>query len=129
MTDATPIDGEAEPVSLKQALETRYLAYALSTITNRALPDVRDGLKPVHRRLLYAMRQLRLDPNRVSKNRRAWWAMLLAAITRMATRPSMMRLCVWRKTLPCATRWWTGRAILAMWTAIMRRPCAIPRRA
>ena len=62
MTDATPIDGDAEPVSLKQALETRYLAYALSTITNRALPDVRDGLKPVHRRLLYAMRQLRLDP-------------------------------------------------------------------
>ena len=51
-----------ETVSLKQALETRYLAYALSTITNRALPDVRDGLKPVHRRLLYAMRQLRLDP-------------------------------------------------------------------
>ena len=56
MTDATPIDGEAEPVSLKQALETRYLAYALSTITNRALPDVRDGLKPVHRRILYAMK-------------------------------------------------------------------------
>ena len=53
---------ESEPVSLKQALETRYLAYALSTITNRALPDVRDGLKPVHRRLLYAMRQLHLDP-------------------------------------------------------------------
>jgi topoisomerase-4 subunit A len=54
--------GEIEPVDLREALETRYLAYALSTITNRALPDVRDGLKPVHRRLLYAMRQLRLDP-------------------------------------------------------------------
>ena len=52
----------AQPASLKQVLQTRYLAYALSTITNRALPDVRDGLKPVHRRLLYAMRQLRLDP-------------------------------------------------------------------
>ena len=57
--DEKPSD---ETVSLKQALESRYLAYALSTITNRALPDVRDGLKPVHRRLLYAMRQLRLDP-------------------------------------------------------------------
>ena len=45
------------------ALSQRYLAYALSTITARSLPDVRDGLKPVHRRLLYAMRQLRLDPN------------------------------------------------------------------
>ena len=56
--DPTPI----EPVTLKDALEERYLAYALSTIMHRALPDVRDGLKPVHRRLLYAMRQLRLDP-------------------------------------------------------------------
>jgi topoisomerase IV subunit A len=44
------------------ALEERYLAYALSTIMHRALPDVRDGLKPVHRRILYGMRLLRLDP-------------------------------------------------------------------
>jgi topoisomerase-4 subunit A len=52
----------AEPVDLRTALEERYLAYALSTIMHRALPDVRDGLKPVHRRLLYAMRELKLDP-------------------------------------------------------------------
>src|SRR6186713_2113392 len=51
-----------EPVDLKKALEERYLAYALSTIMHRALPDVRDGLKPVHRRIVYAMRELRLDP-------------------------------------------------------------------
>src|SRR6478672_6214006 len=44
------------------ALSERYLVYALSTITARSLPDVRDGLKPVHRRLLWAMRLLRLDP-------------------------------------------------------------------
>lgn len=47
---------------LAEALSERYLAYALSTITARSLPDVRDGLKPVHRRLLYAMRELRLEP-------------------------------------------------------------------
>ena len=47
---------------IDNALSTRYLAYALSTITQRALPDVRDGLKPVHRRILYAMRQLKLNP-------------------------------------------------------------------
>ena len=47
---------------LADALSERYLAYALSTIMSRSLPDVRDGLKPVHRRLLFAMRQLRLDP-------------------------------------------------------------------
>src|SRR5262245_36789980 len=51
-----------EPIKLKDALEERYLAYALSTIMHRALPDVRDGLKPVHRRILYAMRELRLAP-------------------------------------------------------------------
>ncbi|MGC6399693.1 DNA topoisomerase IV subunit A [Sphingomonas sp. FW199] len=49
------------------ALSERYLVYALSTITARSLPDVRDGLKPVHRRLLWAMRQLRLDPNQAYK--------------------------------------------------------------
>jgi topoisomerase-4 subunit A len=54
--------GAIEPVNLRDALEERYLAYALSTIMHRALPDVRDGLKPVHRRLLYAMLQLKLDP-------------------------------------------------------------------
>jgi topoisomerase-4 subunit A len=54
--------GEIVPISLKTALEERYLAYALSTIMNRALPDVRDGLKPVHRRILYAMREMRLNP-------------------------------------------------------------------
>ncbi|PPC99949.1 MAG: DNA topoisomerase IV subunit A [Hyphomicrobium sp.] len=57
-----PGPGPIESVELRTALEERYLAYALSTITQRALPDVRDGLKPVHRRILYAMRELRLDP-------------------------------------------------------------------
>ncbi len=54
---------DIESVDLKSALEERYLAYALSTIMGRALPDVRDGLKPVHRRILHAMRILKLDPN------------------------------------------------------------------
>lgn len=51
------------PVDLKAALEERYLAYALSTIMHRALPDVRDGLKPVHRRIVYAMSEMGLRPN------------------------------------------------------------------
>ena len=62
-----PEKGEVEEVALREALEERYLAYALSTIMNRALPDARDGLKPVHRRILYGMRQLRLDPNSAFK--------------------------------------------------------------
>jgi topoisomerase IV subunit A len=57
---AKPEDIFLEPFD--EALSQRYLAYALSTITARALPDVRDGLKPVHRRILYAMRQMKLNP-------------------------------------------------------------------
>jgi topoisomerase-4 subunit A len=56
------IAGHIEETPLAGALSDRYLAYALSTIMSRSLPDVRDGLKPVHRRLIYAMHQLRLDP-------------------------------------------------------------------
>src|SRR6202789_2413586 len=66
--ESPPGDGDRiieEP--LTEALSRRYLAYALSTITNRALPDVRDGLKPVHRRLLSAMRMLRMDPETTAK--------------------------------------------------------------
>src|SRR3981189_2364356 len=62
-----PRDGDVEEIALREALEERYLQYALSTITGRALPDARAGLKPVHRRLLYAMQLLRLDPGAAFK--------------------------------------------------------------
>jgi topoisomerase-4 subunit A len=62
-----PEKGAVEEVALREALEERYLAYALSTIMHRALPDARDGLKPVHRRILYGMRLLRLDPGSAFK--------------------------------------------------------------
>jgi topoisomerase-4 subunit A len=59
--------GDVQEIALREALEERYLAYALSTIMHRALPDARDGLKPVHRRILYGMRLLRLDPGTTFK--------------------------------------------------------------
>ena len=62
-----PEPAEVHEVPLREALEERYLAYALSTIMHRALPDARDGLKPVHRRILYGMRLLRLDPGTAFK--------------------------------------------------------------
>ncbi len=62
-----PGDRGIEEIDLREALEERYLAYALSTIMGRALPDARDGLKPVHRRILYGMRVLRLDPGSTFK--------------------------------------------------------------
>jgi topoisomerase-4 subunit A len=62
-----PDAGHIIEEAFDEALSKRYLAYALSTITQRALPDARDGLKPVHRRLLYAMRELKLNPDQAFK--------------------------------------------------------------
>lgn len=72
MTDETTTENSEDDSRIIEehiddALSSRYLAYALSTITMRALPDVRDGLKPVHRRILYAMRQLKLNPENAHK--------------------------------------------------------------
>ena len=61
-TDTPNIDPRLVAEPLRRAIGDRYLTYALSTIMHRALPDARDGLKPVHRRILYAMRELRLSP-------------------------------------------------------------------
>src|SRR6478736_8628637 len=54
---------DIQPIDLRTALEERYLAYALSTIMHRALPDVRDGLKPVHRRIIHAMSEMGIRSN------------------------------------------------------------------
>ena len=62
MEEEEIVDERIQNVKLKEELSKRYLSYAMSTIVARSLPDVRDGLKPVHRRLMYAMRQLKLDP-------------------------------------------------------------------
>ena len=63
VTDPPNMDPIEVSEPLRRALGDRYLTYALSTIMHRALPDARDGLKPVHRRILYAMRELRLASN------------------------------------------------------------------
>ncbi|WP_409018396.1 DNA topoisomerase IV subunit A [Brevundimonas vesicularis] len=63
----TPEGGRIVDEPMSEALSKRYLAYALSTITNRALPDVRDGFKPVHRRIMYAMHQMRLNPQAAAR--------------------------------------------------------------
>jgi topoisomerase-4 subunit A len=107
----------AQEAQFADILQERYLAYAMSTIMSRSLPDVRDGLKPVHRRLLYTMRELKLNPSSAFKK--------CAKIVGDTTMP----WCAWRSPLPCVIRWSTGRAISAISTAIRRRPIVIPRRA
>lgn len=67
-SDLPPGGGDdIQPIDLRTALEERYLAYALSTIMHRALPDVRDGLKPVHRRIIHAMSEMGVRPNTAYK--------------------------------------------------------------
>ncbi len=63
MTQLALVDEDSRPIDLKSELKKRFLSYALSTIASRALPDVRDGLKPVHRRILYAMYRMKLTPD------------------------------------------------------------------
>ena len=66
--EAPPPGGKVVPVFIEQEMKTSYLNYAMSVIVGRALPDARDGLKPVHRRILYAMKDLGMDVN-WSRNR------------------------------------------------------------
>jgi len=84
---------EIRETRLADALSERYLSYALSTIMSRSLPDVRDGLKPVHRRLLYAMRQLKLDPSSGTKSAPVLLVTSWVNITRMVTNRFTMRWC------------------------------------
>src|ERR1700732_4967205 len=65
--ETTPLAKEVQKVSLEKEIKQSYLDYAMSVIVGRALPDVRDGLKPVHRRILYAMEQMGLAFNRPTR--------------------------------------------------------------
>src|ERR1700744_4408897 len=60
----TPVLGFVEPIEIQEEMERSFLEYSMSVIVSRALPDVRDGLKPVHRRILYSMYDQNLQPNR-----------------------------------------------------------------
>src|SRR5512132_2871159 len=110
MSELTPEPlgaGRVETRELDQEVRSSFLDYAMSVIVSRALPDVRDGLKPVHRRVLYAMHEAGLQPNRP---------------TRTATTRSTTRSRGSPRTSPCAIRSSTARAISARLTATRRGP-------
>ncbi len=105
-----PLKDEIRPEPLGKALSERYLAYALSTITQRALPDARDGLKPVHRRLLWAMRVLGLNPQSgFKKCARVVGDVIGKYHPHGDQSRSMTRWCGWRRISRCAIRWSTGQ--------------------
>jgi len=92
--------------TVENVMEDSYLRYSMSVIIDRALPDVRDGLKPVHRRILYAMNRDGL---------------------RSGARHRKIRWCVWHNHGQCVTCLLTDRVTSVPWTVIHRLPCVIPR--
>ena len=72
-------------INIEEEMKSSYIDYSMSVIVARALPDVRDGFKPVHRRILYGMLGLGNTSDKTYKNARAWWATFWVSITRTAT--------------------------------------------
>jgi len=99
----TDIASQILPVNLEDEMRQSYLDYAMSVIVGRALPDARDGLKPVHRRVLFAMRVLGMITTRPIRNQRASSAMSSVSITRTVIRPCTTRWCAWRSPSRCVT--------------------------
>ena len=86
---------ETLPISLEEEMKNSYLDYAMSVIVGRALPDVRDGLKPVHRRVLFAMHQLKNDWNKPLKSQLGLLGMLSENITLTGILPCTKLLSGW----------------------------------
>src|SRR3954447_1154884 len=128
MSDVAP-GGEIRDVDFADALGERYLSYALSTIMARSLPDVRDGLKPVHRRILHAMHELRLDPGSGYKKCARVVGDVIGKFHphgELAVYEALVRLAQdFAQRYPLSM----ARAISAISTAITRRRCATPRAA
>ena len=116
-------------VPFREALEERYLAYALSTIMGRALPDARDGLKPVHRRILYGMHILKLDPGTAFKKCAKIVGDVMGSFHPhgdQAIYEALVRLAQDFSSRYPSSR---GRAISAISTATTPPPIATPKRA
>ena len=114
MIDNTITEGTRLIVrDIKEEMESAFIDYSMSVITARALPDVRDGLKPVHRRILYAMYEDNLTVDKPPIRSARCWARTIPT----ATHPYMTRWCVWRRISPCGTRLWRDRETSVLWTA------------
>lgn len=96
---------EITPVNIEEELKSSYLDYAMSVIVGRALPDVRDGLKPVHRRVLYAMNVLGNDWNKAYKKSARVVGDVIGKYHPMVTRRSITRSSAWRSHSRCVICW------------------------
>ena len=95
--------GLVQKVNIDEEMQQAYLDYAMSVIVARALPDARDGLKPVHRRILYAMYDMGMRPDLPSKKSARIVGEVWASTIRTGTWRFMMPWPAWRRISPCAT--------------------------
>ena len=117
---------ELLPVSLEAEMKRAYLDYAMSVIVGRALPDVRDGLKPVHRRVLFAMQQMGNVYSRPTKKSARVVGDVIGT-TRMATVLPITQSCVWLSLSRFAIRWFTVKVTSVASTATVLRLCVTPK--
>ena len=116
-----------EQLALKDYTEKAYLDYSMYVIMDRALPQIGDGLKPVQRRIIYAMSELGLSQARSTRNQHVPWVMLSANTIRMAIPPAMRQWYLWRRISATGIQLWTARATGALRMIQSHSPqCAIP---
>ena len=121
---------EITRVSIEDELKQSYLDYAMSVIVGRALPDVRDGLKPVHRRVLFAMRELGNDWNKAyKKSARVVGDVIGKYHPHGDTRCLRHLLFVWRSHFPCVICWLMVKVTLVPSMVMLLLPCVIPKSA
>lgn len=112
---------------LDTEVKKSFMAYSMAVIINRALPDVRDGLKPVHRRILYDMNELGMTPDKPFRKSARIVGDVLGKYHPMVIQAFTAPLCALRRILTYATHWLKGRAISALSTATALQLCVIQR--
>jgi hypothetical protein len=118
---------EIRPIAIEDELKHSYLDYAMSVIVSRALPDVRDGLKPVHRRVLYAMHELGNDYNKAYKKSARVVGDVIGKYHPHGDLLFMKPSFVWRKILACVICWSMVKVTLVRSMAIAQLQCVIPK--
>ena len=115
------------PIAIVDELKQSYLDYAMSVIVSRALPDVRDGFKPVHRRVMYAMHVLSNDYNKAYKKSARVVGDVIGKYHPHGDSAVYDASYVWHRILACVTRWLMVKVTLAQLMMILRQRCVIPK--
>ena len=119
--------GGVKEVDLTREMRVSFLSYAMSVIVSRALPDARDGMKPVHRRILFAMNELGMYCDRPFKKSARIVGEVMGNTIRTATLPSMKQWSEWPKSSVIVIHWSKDTAISGPLTATVPPPCVIPK--